>query len=465
MSVIPRRLLRRCWISTALLALSVVIVSSAVQCKPVNAGKPRQSSALDPRFGVVEAWRQPSDAADLNVGWERLTMWWKSFQPNGPADWNNFATNNDSYVNSEIASGRQLVGELINTPDWAALSPTEHGNSIPKGLYLPYDDPNNYWGHFVGMIAKHYAGRIDQWIIWNEVNIPSGKYSTWDGSVQDYAQLVMVAYQAAHAANPNAQIVLYGDPYWYDHGAFFRQLLSVLTAEPNAAANNDYFNAINLHLYNRPSDYVFVVGLYRQWLADRGLDKPVWIGETNAVPYNDPVRLYPKSGFFSTLDDQASYIVDVFALGLALNLQRMEVNRMIDGDDFVQGGEPFGLVRNDMSKRPEYSAYKLVTSLFNGVTGGTIRSNAQSGVYEVDLQKPGATIAVVWNQKPQAITISMPALSSQATVYGTSGDAHAVVAQSGQYEFTLSPATDNSDPADPNDYVVGGSPIIVVEPN
>jgi hypothetical protein len=165
------------------------------------------------------------------------------------------------------------------------------------------------------------------------------------------------------------------------------------------------------------------------------------------------------------MDDQASYIVDIFALGLALNLQRIEVNRMIDGADFAHGGQPFGLVRNDQSKRPEYAAYKLVILLFSGVTGGTIRANPQSGVYEVDLQKPGATIAVVWNQKPQPITIAIPALSAQATVYDKTGASRPATALSGQYQFTLDAATDNSDPADRNDYVVGGSPVILVEPD
>jgi hypothetical protein len=460
-----RELLWSSRLAVALLTLSALLVPSTYHIAPVQAGRPGFSSELDHRFGVVEAWRQPTDASNLAVGWERLTLWWKALQPNGPSDWNGFATENDAYIDSEIASGRQLVGELVNTPDWAAADPTKHGNSIPKGLYLPYDDPNNYWGNFVGMIAKHYAGRIDQWVIWNEVNIPSGKYATWDGSVQDYAQLVRVAYQAARAVNPDSQIILYGDPYWYDHGAFFRRLLAVLASEPGAAANNDYFDAINLHLYNRPSDYIKVVGLYRKWLADRGLDKPVWIGETNAVPYNDPVRRYPKSGFFSTLDDQASYIVDVFALGLALDLQRMEVNRMIDGTDFRAGGEPFGLVRNNQTKRPEYNAYKLVTALFTGVTGGTIRSDSRTGVYEVDLKKAGATIAVLWNQKPQPTTVAIPALSSPATVYDKFGDSWQVSAQSGKYHFTLDPATDNSNPADRRDYVVGGSPVILVQPN
>ena len=98
-----------------------------------------RESALDPRFGVVEAWRQPAQAADLGVGWERLTLWWKAFQPTGPDSWNYFATGHDGYINREIAAGRQVVGELINTPDWAAADLSQRGDSVPKGLYRAYE--------------------------------------------------------------------------------------------------------------------------------------------------------------------------------------------------------------------------------------------------------------------------------------------------------------------------------------
>jgi hypothetical protein len=99
---------------------------------------------VDSRFGVVEAWREPAQAATIRVGWERLTLWWKAFQPTGTNSWNSFATGRDHYINKEVAAGRQLVGELIATPDWAAVHPAQHANSVPKGLYLPYNDPRNY---------------------------------------------------------------------------------------------------------------------------------------------------------------------------------------------------------------------------------------------------------------------------------------------------------------------------------
>ena len=54
-------------------------------------------------------------------------------------------------------------------------------------------------------LAKRYKGRVQTWIIGNEVDIPTGQWRTWDGSMEDYAQLMAVAYRAIKAGNPAAR--------------------------------------------------------------------------------------------------------------------------------------------------------------------------------------------------------------------------------------------------------------------
>lgn len=453
------RHLRRRLIWLALCALLAILGQYWVFLAPVGdpAGPP--ATASDPRFGVVEAFAAPREASTLGVGWERIGFWWKELQKSGPDSWNPFATGHDVTINAELAAGRHLAGLLINTPDWAAAIPAAHGASPPRGLYLPYDDPRNYWGHFVHLIAARYAGRIDDWIIWNEVNIPSGKWHTWSGSVADYAQLVKVAYLAARAANPHARIILAGDPYWYDHGAFFTQLLKDLTTD---SAYGGYFDVANLHLYSRPSEMVTVVAWYRRTLARFGLRKPIWISETNAVPYNDAARPLPRGNFYASLDDQASFIVQALAIDLAIGIQRIEVNRMIDGTDVAAGGEPFGLVRNDGTVRPAFYAYRTVVDLFSGVTGGAVDLKTTRGVGRVDLRRPDAAITVIWDQRPAATTATVAALGPTA-VYDKFGQRRTLRADHGVFTVALKGATGNTNGANPRDYVIGGSPLIVVQ--
>jgi len=124
-----------------------------------------------------------------------------------------------------------------------------------------------------------------------------------------------------------------------------------------------------------------------------------------------------------------------------MGVQRIEVNRMIDGTDFTAGGEPFGLVRNDGSVRPAYYAFKTVSTYFSHATDGTLSVDPPTGVYEVVLHRPGATITVLWDQKPLAAVVTIAAISPSALVVDKLGQSHRVVAQGGHYVFHLAPAT------------------------
>ena len=40
------------------------------------------------------------------------------------------------------------------------------------------------------------------------------------------------------------------------------------------------------------------------------------------------------------MDEQASYLIEAYAMYLALGVERIGVNRAVDGADFRAGGEP-----------------------------------------------------------------------------------------------------------------------------
>jgi hypothetical protein len=416
----------------------------------------------DVRFGLNQAW-EAQEAADLaGAGWSRLTFWWSAFQPNGPDDFNLFATDQDSYIDAELDRGRELAGLVLNVPAWASSNGTPNG--VPKGLYRDWDDPANSWGQFMRHLAAHYRGRIDSWIIWNEVDIPAGQWRTWDGSVEDYAQLLRVSYRAIKAGNPSASVVLYGSPWWYDHGAGLTRLLDVLAADPDARAAHYYFDVANLHMYSRANDIPRIIGWYREQLASRGIiGKRLWVSETNTVPYDDPLWLESKAGYRATLDEQASYLVEAFATFLALGVDRIGVNRLIDGSDFAAGGEPFGLLRNDRSARPAFGAFQVVSRYFAGARTATYLPTDASGLTGVVLEKDGERVTVLWTMRPERLRVPVDALGSQALRVTKAGTAEVISARDGVFQIDLAPATANSNLADPSDYVVGGSPVILVE--
>lgn len=436
------------------------LISGASRSGPPAASRPAQK---DPRFGLNQAWENGPVSDQAGAGWSRLTFWWSAFQPRGTGDWNFFATDNDSGINDELRRGRELSGVVLNVPDWASTNGTPNG--VPKNLYLPWNDPQNYWGQFMKRLAEMYRGKINLWIIWNEVDIPAGDWKTWDGTLEDYAQLMKVAYQAVKAGNPQAQVAHYGSPWWYDYGDFLTRLMSRLAADPEARANNFFFDLGNLHLYSRAADSPRIIPWYRTLLESVGIPaKPLIIGETNAIPYDDPIWDGVKGGFHATMDEQASYLVEAFATFIAQDIRHIGVNRLRDGSDFEAGGEPFGLLRNNGTQRPAFKAFQVVTRYFAGTRPVDFHPTDPSGLTWVVLERDGERITVVWTLKPKATNVAIEALAPNALLVGKYGDTQTVTMdERGFYLFELSPATANTNEEDPDDYVVGGDPVILVE--
>jgi hypothetical protein len=73
-------------------------------------------------------------------------------------------------------------------------------------------------------------------------------------------------------------------------------------------------------------------------------------------------------------------------------------------------------------------------------------------------------ITVTWDQSPAPAQVKVPAMVPLATVYGKLGDSRTVAPAGGLFTFPLQRSTGNTDPTDPKDYVMGGSPVIVVQP-
>ncbi|MBZ0303783.1 MAG: hypothetical protein K8J31_28845, partial [Anaerolineae bacterium] len=166
-------------------------------------------------FGVVEGFWFPDVTCDLHAGWERIIFDWSQHQPTGPDDWHTLNVD-DRWLKAANQCSREVVALLKNTPAWATDGTA--GPGVPRGLYLPVDDPGNVWANFVRRSAAYYANRgVRHFIIWNEPDISQETYGfEFEGTVEDYAQLVKVAYLAAKEGNPAAVIHLAGTTYWHD---------------------------------------------------------------------------------------------------------------------------------------------------------------------------------------------------------------------------------------------------------
>ena len=418
----------------------------------------------DRRFGAVDTFDNPRAASQLGAGWTRIRFQWNVIQPNDSGQWNDAAL--QAAVNSEVAAGREVVGLIVNTPPWALRDGNKAG--VPNGMELPTSDPHNLWAAFLLKLVAQYAGQVNHWIIWNEPDIWDNQYpgQTWGGSADEFLQFQRIAYTVVKSAHPNAVVHLAGFTFWWDAQAqrtpFFQRFLDALKNDPNAAANNYYFDVVTSHQYFRP-DTVYDLTLWHHTLMrGYGFDKPVWLVETNAAPSLDPAWPVNGAQFQITLDEQAAFIVQAFAMGMAAGAERIAVYKLADTPgDKAANPEPFGLVRMDGSQRPAFRAFQIAATYLAGFRSATL--DRRDEVTQVTVDRGGQTTTVLWSRVPSPQKVTLGARAGSALVVDTrTGSAWTQGASGGAYTLDLPGATCTQ--AGDGSCLIGGWPLFVVEP-
>jgi hypothetical protein len=93
---------------------------------------------------------------------------------------------------------------LASTPRWAAVRTTKDDAPwLGPGSASPPRDIKQ-WREYVRTVAQRYAGRIDAYEIGNEPNLAT----FWNGTPEQYAELVAVAAEEIRRADPDATIAV-----------------------------------------------------------------------------------------------------------------------------------------------------------------------------------------------------------------------------------------------------------------
>jgi hypothetical protein len=471
----------------ALLALTLAILLNALPPAAL-AQVPRD----DPRFGAVQAINSPDNAVQAGVRWERIIFPWADMQPQS-ADQMLQGYYTDAQIDGQVRRGISLVGVVLYTPGWAATDPSKGGAAVPKGLDRPVSDQNNHWARFLARLAAKYKGKVDTWIVWNEpdaIDVQSKESFTWAGSEADFWLLQKSAYLAIKQANPNATVLLPGFSYWHAKEAglepFLKRLLDLAAADSSSPRNNWYFDGVSLHPYANPLNSFTMPTLFRRILAERGLNKPLWNIESNAVPWDDPIGLLPREPWRVTMDQQAAYILQAFALGLAADVERMSIYKM--RDEFAENGQYFGLVREDGSTRPAYTALQTAVTYFSGAKKATYTWNGSGNppseaeltqlitsnrdryqfvwpgqVNQVVVERERQRVTLVWNASTRPLLGLVSAAAGEAVLVDALGRTSQIRPQNGFYELYLAAARSNTEPRDHSLTLVGGAPWLIVE--
>ncbi len=408
----------------------------------INISTSAQSDSPSSPFGVIESYEAADQAGDLNIGWTRIQFHWGELQPDGADEWQNSVT--DAQIDAELHAKREVTGLLIGIPDWARGE-----DDLPQGLWLTHDDPDNLWAVFVRQIIEKYDGRITHWTIWNEPDIEESELAhTWDGSVDDFAQLQRVAYLVAKEVNPDTIIHLPAFTYWADETAgreqYMARLLDSIIADPEAEAHNYYFDVATAHIYFQPDQIYTLLHFFQEIMMDRGMDKPIWLAEMNAPPMNDQYWIVENPTLTVGLHEQANFIPQAMASAMAAGAERIAIFKLKDTEsDKLANPEPFGLLRRDGSRRPAFYAYRTATTLL--ANGETAVRERWDGVGQIRIDQPslGQSTTLLFSRLPITQTAKIPATAARAylrDINGTRAD-NDIFAHGGFFTVDLPPST------------------------
>jgi hypothetical protein len=472
------------------LAIAFLVVALAVSGAPSALAQVNRES----RFGIAEGHKNQISKS-LSIGWERLTFPWDAVQPNSPAEWRADFAFTPQMLQTELDTGVQVVGLLQFTPDWAQANPSAGKRSLPKNLDLPWDSTDNYWGQFTRRMAQHYAGRINYWVIWNEPEIRSedpGGGSSWTfaGGPAEYYKLLKVAYKNIKAGNPNAKVIFAGTAYWLDRNQgrdqYLKRVLDVAAQDPEAKANGYFFDVASFNLYGVPDGLYRVHFEMKEYLRGHGLEsKPLWITETNAMPYDPQVpcaeRYHPSRNPDSqTLDNQANFTIQSLAMAAAAGWERIEWYQLTDSGTCSESAI-WGLVRDDGSQRPAFAAFKTAVNYFSGASKvtfkpldrweepyspwprdrGSIHPNWQ--VSQVVFERGAQRVHALWSGIGEPQRVRIPFQGSAAKLVDRAGAERPLTPNQGWLVVDLEPANARGPLDPPGYYYIGGAPLLVVQ--
>lgn len=295
----------------------------------------------------------------IGIKWGRQDFTWREIEKApGVYDWSGY----DRLVDLCLQHGLLLFGNF-------AYAPAFHDPRTENGAEA--------YARFAAEGAKRYAGKVDDWQIWNE---PNGGF--WKGSPEEYARLLARSGEAIHQANPKARVLglnmAFCDVLWAEKilNQVPYESFDVACFHPYRPPNapEDQFDWWELdqyvkswHKHDLKTDYPLVrmsylqqAGELRKLMSGFGAPKPMWVTE---ICWNTHLHPYGTSEL-----RQADLLVRCYLLSVSSGLvDKVFWWTLKDGGtrEFDQA-DMVGLMRADLSPKYSYYAYGWMTRMLEG---------------------------------------------------------------------------------------------------
>jgi polysaccharide biosynthesis protein PslG len=375
---------------------TVTSTPTAPPIAPHFAGSPRNLGDL---FGLGSYVAQRTsglqvqalnDARSTGVTWlrEEFTANQIHSQTSGPYQWARY----DRAVQRERRLGFHILGLLdySNTFTWA------------NHAYMPHSDIRSLahdFAEYAYVMAKHYRSSIETWQVWNEPDL----HLFWRPypNASDYAIVLNQAYDAIKRANPKAQVVL-GGPSGADPNAvrFVQRVVQaggrfdILAMQPyQPTPGPQLLNEVqSLRAYSKPI-----------WFTELG-----WAGETSC------------QSICGSEQSQGDRLARLYVAAAYSGVDRLFWYDLRDDGRRAYFEDHFGLLENNLAKKPSFWAYKLSLFLLDGgKLLGVARLRPQ--VLALEVRNHGKRFDIVWNDDLTSYKLNMAWTGPPAAVLNWRG--------------------------------------------
>lgn len=343
----------------------------------------------------------------------RLDFTWSEIEPaKGVFD----ASGLDPAVDGARAAGLEVLGIIAYGTPWAS-SLTEKDDKYPP------DDPADY-ASYARALAKHFAGRVRRWELWNE---PNGGWRFFrpklNGDAAKYASMLSAAAAAIRDECADCQVLSAG---LFFHSQVVNGALEftqdLVSAAPGALADVDAFG---IHPYPRyppavaPEDDAAPERSMAGMLAD--LDAVLDEHRVARLPYALTELGWPS---FGTVDEpsQARFVARAMLLGAALGGDPLCWFNLADGPK--HGSFPpeddFGLYRfgsdqpgAPIAAKPSRDVLARLATLLQGAVPegasdfGGFHAPAE-GRFALDFAGKAGRVTAIWqlSETPTAVHVT-----------------------------------------------------------
>jgi hypothetical protein len=280
----------------------------------------------------------------------------------------------DKEIALALAHHVEPIVPLANSPTWASARPQEPSSHQPGGAAEPANMDD--WRNYVRTLGMRYKGRVFQYEIWNEPNVPK----FYSGSTASLVQLTREAYTILHGIDSRILVISPSYPGFNGLPGFDQFL---------AEGGGNYSDVIGFHLYvddQPPEKTAELAQQVKAVMARNGVDKPLWDTEAGwAHPKPFPADLAPP------------YVSRSYILNWAAGVSRFYWYAW-DNHEWVT----LEMVEKDnRTEKPAAIAYATTEKWLLGAIMNSCTSS-RAGVWTCSLTRDGNESWIVWKQSGQS---------------------------------------------------------------